>query len=399
MVLRSFDKTGNLDTTILREGKDQMKSDKMVRLVLVITVFGCLACRGTDKDPAQVSGAGHSKVNESASTNGPRSFEHLQLLDGEHWFVADSIILWKTDDGGRSWSMSYKPKPERDVRVYIRGVSFVSYQIGFLIDRERLYRTEDAGVNWSETGIVGDGREEYFLKNLCFIDSLHGWAVGAAFGKNPESAPYTGVVLRTTDGGQTWLRQQVDPPANDFANPSRWDVEDILFVNEKLGWAVGDCVLYWTIDGGDTWKLASIDSGSHSQVCTRVQFVDEKNGWITVRDSSDFLRTTDAGRHWKLLKGPGRFLGPSAEVVFLDRERGFGVNRALYKTGDGGKSWTISPESRADRGKEYVGIERARDGTLIALAFEVNTIVAFTSRDAGATWRSYHLHKSTGNIQ
>lgn len=372
-----------------------MRKDKLVLLALLISVVSCLACHGTVKDAAHASGTEQSTANEGVSENGPRSLEHLQLLDSAHWFVADSLALWKTNDGGRSWAVSYNPRTEDDVRVYIRGVSFVSYQIGFLIDRERLYRTDDAGISWTETGIVGDGHEEYFLTNLCFVDSLHGWAVGAVFGNNPRSAPYAGAVLRTTDGGKTWLRQQVYLPANGSSNPIRWDLKDILFVSEKLGWAVGDRVIYWTIDGGDTWEIASINSRSYSQVFTRVRFRDEEIGWITVRNSNHFLLTTDSGRNWKLLTGPGPFLGQSPEVVFLDRQRGYAVNRKLYKTEDGGKSWTIPPESREDRGKEYVGLDRARDGTLIALALEGNTMVALTSRDARGTWRSHNLNRST----
>ncbi|MFY9556471.1 MAG: YCF48-related protein, partial [Blastocatellia bacterium] len=189
----------------------------------------------------------------------------------------------------------------------------------------------------------------------------------------------------------TWHRQQINPPAQDSTNPSRWDLKDVLFLNERLGWVVGDGVIYWTMDGGDAWQLASITSGGNRQVCTRVRFLDEQTGWITVRHSNEFLITTDGGKHWKLLKGPGPFLGPSADLIVLDRQHGFAVNRALYETKDGGKSWSTPPESKTERGKEYLQLERAVDGTLIAFGFDVNRMVALTSRDAGATWQSYNL--------
>ena len=43
----------------------------------------------------------------------------------------------------------------------------------------------------------------YFLCDVCFVDSLCGWAVGGRSSPNPSDTTL-GICLRTTDGGNSW---------------------------------------------------------------------------------------------------------------------------------------------------------------------------------------------------
>lgn len=360
----------------------------MLRLAVVILVSECLACNSsTSRHPAYANARPDSAIVESVAST-PKDLLHTQFLDSEHWFASDLFSLWKTDDGGRSWVASYNALQADNTRQRIRGVSFVSYQIGFLIDRDRLLRTDDAGISWVEIGRISDGPDEYFIDALCFVDAFHGWAAGSALGSSVDNPPYVGAILCTVDGGRTWVRQKVNAPKITSRTGTRWALKDLLFMNEKLGWAVGDYVLCWTDNGCETWQLGAVNSGGFTFVYDRVRFLDELHGWSTARDTKEFFVTDDGGRHWQLRNGPGKFLGPSAEVAFLNSRRGFAINRFLYETEDGGKKWVRLRDDPSSHGAEYSGIDRARDGSLIAFGFKDNVMMTLVSRDAGASWRS-----------
>jgi len=59
----------------------------------------------------------------------------------------------------------------------------------------------------------------------------------------------TGLILRTTDGGRTWMESQRD---NTFNGEY---LRKIRFYNSKIGWVVGyDGVVFHTKDGEETWQ-------------------------------------------------------------------------------------------------------------------------------------------------
>ena len=185
----------------------------------------------------------------------------------------------------------------------------------------------------------------------------------------------------------------------DESFPPSWQSEaaliDVCFVNERVGWAVGDHgTILRSIDGGQTWKtvaeihqrLASPTSNlslaqklrgvGNRQVMqspddqravgpdvtcqlTSVFFLDEKHGWAcggyalpyVDRTQSVVLRTLDGGVNWKILSGTN---APAfRQIHFTSLRSGWAVGEAghkyrsgIYYTHDGGNSWsTDSPEA------------------------------------------------------
>jgi photosystem II stability/assembly factor-like uncharacterized protein len=70
-------------------------------------------------------------------------------------------------------------------------------------------------------------------KHLVFVTPTTGWRVGEA-----------GEILKTTDGGQSWVRQTSGTQA---------DLHEALFVDDKNGAVLGNGALLTTRDGGTTW--------------------------------------------------------------------------------------------------------------------------------------------------
>ena len=82
---------------------------------------------------------------------------------------------------------------------------------------------------------------KYDIKDLHMLDTLHGWATGKAHWDTAQHQR-TGTILKTADGGDSWITQQV--PGDD-------DLRDIHFTGMLHGWAVGDSgTILHTKDGG-----------------------------------------------------------------------------------------------------------------------------------------------------
>ena len=155
-----------------------------------------------------------------------------------------------------------------------------------------------------------------------------------------------GVILRTTDGGQSWTDNPIEFPG--MIIPS---INSIHFINPDLGWAVAldagnDGLVLKTTDGGSSWQPKRIP---YKQVPTTVFFVDAERGWMGgttpppgdeegMGGPSAILATTDGGNTWNpQINIPHSILN----VFFLDQGSGWasGTKGVIYHTSDGGLTW------------------------------------------------------------
>ena len=115
------------------------------------------------------------------------------------------------------------------------------------------------------------------LRDVSFV-THGGITAGTAVGE-------TGTIIRTTDGGASWVNQSV------AATDSLYGVS---FIDANMGMAVGTGgLILRTTDGGAKWKFESrttIDLYG-------VSFTDIDK-WIAVGDTGAILRTTDGGASW-----------------------------------------------------------------------------------------------------
>lgn len=118
-----------------------------------------------------------------------------------------------TSDGGQNWSLVRTP--EIGASLF-----FVNENLGWMVARNGLYRTEDSGRTWkrwkSPAGIL----------RVHFQSESRGWAVGLRKG-----------IFETSDGGQHWTRVAAgDEPKSD---PEFTAYGWIAFANEKTGLIAG----------------------------------------------------------------------------------------------------------------------------------------------------------------
>lgn len=170
--------------------------------------------------------------------------------------------------------------------------------------------------SWAElsTGITTP------LRDVFFITEGKGWAVGDQ-----------GVILTTTNGGDSWTPQVSGITTATFRS--------VFFTSENNGWAVGSYnTLRSTTDGGTTWNTVS--SGSSTQEFKDVFFASPTTGYIVGSNgSAGFVkRTTDGGANWATTSITG---SPLESVHFTSDNEGWACGRlgVIYHTSNG-VDWT-----------------------------------------------------------
>jgi len=224
----------------------------------------------------------------------------------------------------------------------------------------------------------------------------------------------------TDDGGATW--RDITP-----AQAPAPGVRGVFFLDGSHGWVVasrgaaaeGSVALgvFRTADGGRTWSSASVSAPSAANASAYggpawVRFVDALHGWILVKDvsSSNFsfgrlYRTKDGGRSWTALETP---LGDP--VTFVDRLTGWTAGGPagdrLFITRDGGRSWqrqTVPLPSASAGGSVTYALPVKDDGAVVLSTTLVKgdraTVAWYRSLDAGRTWRLANRLATTDQVE
>ncbi|MBU2652502.1 MAG: hypothetical protein KKA81_16370 [Bacteroidetes bacterium] len=159
------------------------------------------------------------------------------------------------------------------------------------------------------------------LRDVYFLNSSRGFAVGAL-----NDATGGGLILRTDDGGMTWLTDDVPDIA----------VGNITFVDQDNGWAVGSHLLHRTRNGSaaePTWTEQTI-----TDTMNAVAFADTSLGWLVGKDGK-ILRTTNGGATWSSISPITSFSLFRLQFVGPDSGWAVGNNGVILFSADSGKSW------------------------------------------------------------
>lgn len=153
------------------------------------------------------------------------------LNDSVGWAAGDSDLILSTTNGGLWWNQQpVSPVPNHQG---FNDIKFFNSQVGLCVgDGGVIMRSADGGSHWS---LVRSSKGDIFFR-LALTNDSTAYAAGAIGGK--------ATILRSTDRGVTWTSQDVDAPAGTW-------FEDIYFVSDSEGWAVGsNGLIVHTTNGG-----------------------------------------------------------------------------------------------------------------------------------------------------
>ena len=289
----------------------------------------------------------------------------LKTIDGgDNWFVVDSLDeshfrsmdfindtlgyiagpgipnLMKTVDGGMSWQAA-----QHASNAGLNDVFFTDILNGYSCGNN-FYYTHNGGASWNFTYC-------YQANSVEMYDESNGWAFSinkvykvSNGGLNVDyqfsvdksfladisvvdsaNAYIVGkdVTIFATHDGATW---------QEISNGTHNDLCSVFFLNENDGWACGSGrTILSTHDGGKHWIFNEFNLSSN--VITGIQFINHDTGWLV---NGEIYRSIDGGLSWSQTSGLSY---PVSDLYFLDAQLGWcaGPEGRLFKSMDGGITW------------------------------------------------------------
>ncbi|MCK9994476.1 MAG: hypothetical protein Dbin4_02996 [Alphaproteobacteria bacterium] len=235
--------------------------------------------------------------------------------------------------------------------------------------------SDDAGVTWRQAQKVPTRTT---LTSVYFTDDKNGWAVG-----------HDTVIIRTTDGGETWELQYSDPP-------KETPLLSVWFENDQHGIAVGSfSFMLETFDGGQSWEsrplLEEEPEGFEQPHLNAIFWGPDRSSQVMIAsEAGNFFRSSDLGKTWELVRMPyiGSFWG--GMVTKQGRVLALGMRGNIFRSDDFGSTWT-KVETGGDQ--SFSNGAQLADGTIIAVGLAGT--VAY-STDNGETFSTVIRPSRTG---
>ena len=284
------------------------------------------------------------------------------------WAAGDHGTVWKSDDGGQSWSLLPTP-----TSASLRSVCFLTAQVGWVaggstqaftgVGAGVLLKTTDGGRSWEEPA-----ENLPPLNSVRFFGTDDGIAVGEATPQFP-----TGVLI-TSDGGHSWTSVEgehcsgwlaadfielehgivagdrgrltfaadlkVVKPRND--RRSLRSIRAVDLIDGLNGWAVGDGGLVLkTSNGGVSWEPPAKEFPQELSTFADFRAVAGKGSkvWLTGSPGGRIWSSADAGQRWTL-QATGQ-TSPLHALFFQSEDNGWAVGTfgTILRTVDGGQTW------------------------------------------------------------
>jgi photosystem II stability/assembly factor-like uncharacterized protein len=243
------------------------------------------------------------------------------------WLVNSNGDVWRTNDGGNSWTKQLNVPSTLPSKPYLRTIHFAPQDgktgwFGALCGKTDgylgtlLHGTTDGGKSWKPISNLPAGAPQ----GICGISVVNSQVMYGAGSNDP--ARLGPAVIKTIDGGKSWSLIDMKPYANNLI--------DVWFWNEQQGYVVGGrnnsfCpgnqpwytshpqyaklrpVVLYTEDGGKTWtnQVAALntafDCGSWGW---KMYWLDQQRGFVSIEDfhNGAILRTTNGGKSWVMLR-------------------------------------------------------------------------------------------------
>ncbi len=300
--------------------------------------------------------------------DGQGGLRSVHFKDANHgWAVGGSNeyyrTIYTTTDGGVTWTNKYFGNEEFDLFSISVTPSGKSWAVG---GGGSIFYSEN-GNDWVQQFSGTSSYNADDIYKLQFVNSITGYAAGF----RNDWVVGSGLILKTTNGGNTWLTVYLDYESGD---PYR----AMFFTDQNNGWAsnYSEYVRH-TTDGGNSWVTQSLGTGFS---VNSLYFTDAFTGFVA---GEGIYKTTDAGNTWI-----SKYSGNINSVFFIDALTGWGIGNNIVKTTDGGETW-LEQDGTGGNGICFYN-------SLIGWAAGNGGAIRNTT-DGGSTWNS-QLSGSVENL-
>jgi photosystem II stability/assembly factor-like uncharacterized protein len=323
----------------------------------------------------------------------------LDELDG--WGVTETQIV-RTNDGGITWYNVTPPGVTEtgyrvDLTLYDNNHAWIQIPNFGDFHSGTLHRTTDGGITWTNHATP------FSRADMNFLDANNGWALadlGVGAGSNAVS------IFQTTDGGVNWNQKYTNDPNLSNAGdslPLGGLKSGIAPVNMQTAfvygviYSAGTIYLHRTEDGGVNWaavtSLPLPDGAENSGLGIdpgHMRFISSTTGFLAVRISGASTQTAvyvsgDGGNTWSLTP---TLIPGSGSVEFLSGGEAVMYNGGqFYVTRDAARSWSIiPPDVKFGDSFAFMDFVNPNSGWAGTLDPTTNRRSLYRTDDGGATW-------------
>jgi photosystem II stability/assembly factor-like uncharacterized protein len=249
--------------------------------------------------------------------------------------------------------------------AWLNGIYFVNANTGTAVgDSGIVLRTTNGGLNWfrQNSGLS----EDAILQKVCFVNANFGTIVG--------SRNQGGLILHTSNGGETWIKQESPNPY--------WQFVNLKFIDESTGYAVGRApgVIIKTTNSGRTWSEVPQSQNPYAH-WSGIDFVNANTGWVAGSDvisGGVILKTTNGGANWERQDYFAPFGSQFYSISFIDALTGVVAGDYIFLTTNGGINWIRADSNRALNSVKMIN---SNIGTAVGYNWEI-----LRSTNGGHTW-------------
>ncbi len=212
-----------------------------------------------------------------------------------------AIAIFHTNNGGETWSRTYTNDPNIEgagdtlplggIKVTMVPLDMNSAWVGGVIyssGSTYLFRTDDGGKTWSQVTMMLPANaqsSELTIEQVKFFSPTQGFLVIRLTSTTQET-----IVFTTSDGGETW-----DPAPASLPNSGVLEIpsaqEMIFYYNNQF---------YVTKDAAGTFEIID-PSIAFGESLTDMSFANASTGWVITTSPTNqrtLYKTTDGGLTW-----------------------------------------------------------------------------------------------------
>lgn len=271
------------------------------------------------------------------------SFRSIEFLDDKATGLAGGVSvnagIMLTNDSGSTWKdittkIADTTKAKRICGIAHSGNTF--YAVGaWNSTTGKLYKSTDKGNTW---------QTHYFDTNLItsvidvsFLSQDTGFVTGKRHSRIPPLYRQHAVILKTTDGGNTWHTVLSDTTFAGYVWKIQFVTNSYVVAAVQNVYHRDSVVMYRSTDGGNNWQAIAVgnkanipNSTSGSHVTQACGFATPAHGWVGGYYEGLF-ETRDSGKTWNHLNFGYDF----NRIFVLDSSHIFAGGNVPYKFGTG----------------------------------------------------------------